>query len=56
MALRQISNAMSDGSGLSEEIVWLAVAAVVAAATLYGIVRAADAVLDLGLTSARSGR
>jgi hypothetical protein len=56
MALRQISNALSDGSGRSEEIVWLGVAALLAAAALYGIVKAADTVLDLGLTSARGGR
>jgi hypothetical protein len=55
MRLRQITSAVSDGTGLQEETVWLGAVVVASAATLYGIVRAADAVLNLGLTRASGG-
>jgi hypothetical protein len=55
MRLRQITTAVSDGTGLPEETVWVGAVVVFSAATVYGIVRAADAVLNLGLTKASGG-
>jgi hypothetical protein len=44
---RPIVRALADGTGLSEEEIWLAAASTVVAAALFGLFRAFEVVTDL---------
>ena len=52
--IRQITDAVSDGTGLTREEVWLFIAVTVSVATVSGVLRAVDAVLR-AVDSVRDG-
>ncbi len=45
ISLRQITRAVSDGTGLTQEEVWVFVAVTASVAALSGLLRAVDAVM-----------
>ena len=45
ISLRQITRAVSDGTGLTQEEVWVFVAVTASVAALAGLLRAVDAVM-----------
>ena len=45
ISLRQITRAVSDGTGLTQEEVWVFVAVAASVAALSGLLRAVDAVM-----------